>query len=450
MKQLMFLVSFFLVACSTGKKCPEVLSEYDHMEGYAKLHLPVTISAGNFEEYVDSKIPDTLYADRNAGGQGVDLEVLKNGRPSMDLNGRTAKVVIPLEIKAVRDLGFLKARADGKLFLTLVSVIDIDRNWELKTTTTVEKVDWEKEPKLKMAGLSLSVKGMIEKMIFSADNQIGGQLDQLISDEQPLVNLIEDLQPQFERAYSLDPEDRYFLQVIPKSAGVASFVKKDEFISSQAVIEADALLLKDSSQVSSGVENPVFEWADNKKSRYDLTAHISFSEEDIEALMREGVIGQEFIFRKKRVRIDQLYFDLQGGKIKVDVNLSGGIKGKVHFEGVPRWNDGKEELEFCDQELDIKVQYGVSRFLLWLFKGQIENIIAKKLKEGINDEIVARITEINEYLGNFRPSEKLTVSAEIYEYAIDPILVKDRRLKAGLNLNVRGHVTFETLKLLIE
>lgn len=450
MKLYHILVVFVIISCSTGKKCPDVLSEINHMEGYAQLHLPLSVDVDNFESYVDSKLPDTIYTDENAGGQGVALEVLKTGRPSIQLNGRTASIVLPLSIKADRDLGFLKAKADGQLFLTINSIIDVQSDWTLVTKSTVEKVEWVKEPKLKMAGLSLSVKGMVEKMIFSADNALADQLDAMIGEEQPLVKMIEGLTPQFNRSYPLDPEGQYFLQIVPEEAGIASFVESNESISTQVRLEAKAYMLKDSSSTREVNTSPVFDWADNKIAPYDLSTHLSIEESEIEDLMREAVIGETFIFRKKRVTLDQLYFDLQEKKIKVDAHMSGGIKGVIHFEGIPLWNERKGEIEFCNQEVDIQLQYGVSKMMVWLFKSQIENILAKKLREGVNDEIDKRIEEINSYLRDFKPSEKVSLNAEVYEHAIDPILVDNRRLKIGLNLNVRGKVNFDGLQLDIE
>ncbi|MDX1685657.1 MAG: DUF4403 family protein [Saprospiraceae bacterium] len=448
MKPYYWLIFILLVGCGPARKCPQQLSEVKYMEGLARLHIPISVDKENFENYVNSKIPDTLYADEDAGGQNIELVVLKTGRPSVDLNGRTSTVVIPMEIKAERDLGFLKARADGKMFMTLVSVIEIDTDWKLTTRTSVEKLDWVKEPRLKMAGLSMSVKGMVERMIFSTDNQLAGQLDQIIDDEQPLVNMINGLMPQFERSYPLDPDGRYYLQVIPNSAGIASFVENSERLSSQATIEATAYLLQDSNSIRTEVPRPFFEWADNKSSNYDLTTHLSFKDDEIEKLIRESLIGESFRFRKKDVKIDQVYFDLQDKKVKVDAHISGGIKGVLHFEGTPYWKD--DEIAFCDQSVDISIRYGVSKFLLWLFRSQIERIISKKIEQSMNEEIDKRIEEINSYLGDFQPSEKVRIEAEIFDHAIDPVSIYDRRLELGINLNVRGAIFFEELELLIE
>lgn len=420
------------------------------MEGFAQLHLPVSIDESTFNKFVDSKLPDTIYADANAGGQGVDLLVLKEGAPTVILNGKTASVQLPLSIKAKRDLGFLKASADGELILTLNSLIDVKEDWELTTNTSVENIEWIKEPKLKMAGMSLSVKGMVENLITGNGAQVTQQIDDLIKQEAPLQKMITSVRQEFARAFPLDPDKTYYLQVIPESAGLATFQNQSGRIKSLARIEAKTILLYDSSEVRSEVADPVFDWADGKKSEYHLSTHLSFQDEEIESLMRDATKGQTFIFRKKRITMDQIFFDLQDEKIKADVHLSGGVKGKVHFEGMPYWDKSKSKLEFCDQQIDVDIQYGISKFLLWMFGSQIERVMSNKLEDAINDEIEARINEINSHLSDYKASDKVQVKASIVDHAIDPIYVTGRLLQLGINLKVEGKVYFEDLEINIE
>jgi hypothetical protein len=439
-----------IVGCSSSRECPSQLSHLKFMKGFSKLHIPITVNKSELEEFVNKKIPDTIYMDKNAGGQGVDLEVFKNGKPSLSMDGRTAFITLPMTINAKRDLGFISAKAKGSLFLTLKTIVEIESDWKWTTITSIEEINWVEEPKLKMAGMSISVKSMVNKFIKTSSSELTGELDRQLTDSQPLQKLMSDIQPYFERSYALDPEGKYFLQIIPQMAGLSSLIESEGAFNTQVVVEANATMLKDSGDFQKEVPQPTFEWADNKTSDYDLSAHISFPGEDIETLLVNEMRGLEFDLNNKRVKIKQIYFSLQNKKIKVETVLGGSIAGKVYFEGTPFWDSRKEEIRFCDQEVEIKVDRGISKALLWLSKSKIESVIAKKLEKGINDEIEKRIAEINTYLKDFNPSPLLSVKADIYGYSLNPILVRNRHLEVGININVRGNVNFDSLNFLMQ
>ena len=450
MKYLLLICSFVIFGCSVQQTCPETKDDAEFMNGYSKLHVPIVISKLELEDFVNSKLPDTLYQDDDAGGQGIEVEVFKTGRPSLSVQGRSAELVLPLSIKAVRDLGFLKARAEGDLFLGLKTTVEINPDWTWKLSTEITKIDWVREPKLKMAGLNLSVKGIIERMLSGPQSPITEQLDEALTSSQLLKKFLDDVQPSFQRAYSLDPEERYFIQVLPKNAGLSSFTEEDGHFITQVVVEGEAILLEDTASFKTEVPHPIFEWADNKVADKDMTAHVSFRDKEIENLFRKEAIGQSFKFRGKRVTVDQIYFDLQDDKIKVDANVSGGIKGKVHFEGKPYWDENREEIEFCNQAVDMKLDYGFSKFLLWLAKPSIKKALANKVESSINEEIETRLEEINRYLKDFRPSKDVMIGAEIYSWSVNPIEISNRHLNFGINLQLRGQFSFQDLNFKIQ
>ena len=438
-----------MLGCSVTRDCSDNLADKKFMEGYSKLHIPISVGKVELEEFVNARIPDTLYTDDNAGGQGVELEIFKNGHPSLSVQGRSAFITLPLSIKAKRNMGFFSARATGALFITLKTDVEIDKNWKWTTETTVVEVNWVEEPKLKMAGMTLSVKNMVDKYLASSGTILTEELDRQLTEKQPLQKLLSDVHPHFQRAYALDPDGTYYLQIVPDKAGISSLIEEGGQLSTQVVIEATTSMLKDSAQTVSNVPTPEFAWADGRNSDHDLMTHLAVPEAEIAELLIDNLRGQEFLINKKRVKIKQVYFNLQDEKIKVETILGGSVGGKVYFEGRPFWDQRRGAMRFCDQEVDIRIDRGISKALLWIGRGRIEALIARKLEEGIEAEIKKRITEINTYLFDFHPSSILSMSAEIYDYSIDPILVRDRSLNMGLNINVRGEVSFEGLKFTI-
>ena len=143
------MVLFVVSSCGLTKNpCPSsAYNQSKMMSSDASIRLPLSVKMDDLQGYIRSKIPLILYKDDDAGGQGIDVEVLRAGDPELLVDGKILFLTLPVDIKATRDMGFLKARAAGSAFFRLKSEFDILPDWTLTTRTSLEGIDWEKDKK---------------------------------------------------------------------------------------------------------------------------------------------------------------------------------------------------------------------------------------------------------------------------------------------------------------
>lgn len=444
---IVIVMALLMQACGSLTPCRTDQNQF--MDAQAQIQINLSMSEDQLVEFANQLVPDTLFNDDDLGGQDIAVLVEKNGIPSLKLRDRTAQITLPLNILAERNMGFLRAKAEGSLFLTVSSTIDIQKDWSWSTQTVIDEVHWVKEPKLKVMGLQLSVGKMIEDYLTSNEKEITDQIDQAVKDNQLLQKAIQDARPSFERSYPLDPEGTFYIQAVPVRAGLSPFQVDGKQILLSTKLNGKAELLSDSSGMED-VADPDFYWIEPQDEPYNVFASVSLKEEEVARLIEEGALDQEFEFRGKKSKVRKVDVSLQDRKIKADVYLTGGIKGMIHFEGQPTWDKDDNELKFCRTEMETNIDKGLPKWLLWLGKGAVEKQIVKRMEKEINKEIEARIDEVNSHLKDYKLSPRMTVSGDIYDYDLDPLLIEDRMLKLGILANVRGKLAIDNLELRIE
>lgn len=443
---LWFSLLSVMLACNPSRQCDSVPKE-KFMNSLTSIHLDIQIPDNELQSWADTMLPDTLFQDDGMGDQNVDILVKKNGPPFLQLQGKTATAEIPLSIHAAKSLGFMKAAAEGSMILKLHSDIDISKDWTWSSQTSIDSIEWIEEPKLKVLGIKLSVKSMVDNYIKNSEAELTGQIDQAVTDNQLLKNVLGNAQPSFERSYAVDPDGQFFVQVFPQIAGMAPFENKRNTVHSAVGLRGMAILHMDSSQTSNQVDTPVYQWIHRDKEDHNISANIQLSEKDLQDVSRNLIKGETIEFRGKKSTIDQMNLTLQNKKVKADIYISGGIRGMVHFEGVPQWDHDRSQLEFCDADVQLQIEKGLPRFLIWLFKPLIRKKMIRELEDSINSEIDARIREINKYLKDYEIGPKFFMSASIRDHAIDPIQIEDKNLQMGVRMNVKGNMKVQGLKI---
>ena len=117
---------------------------------------------------------------------------------------RTLFIVVPLKIS-----GLVRAKMAGikmknqspveaEVNLHLSTTLSFDNRWNFISDSKIEKIDWVKEPKLKIAFVKVNLKGTIENMLEKKESQITSKADaavkQLLNTHKVVADIWRDIQ----------------------------------------------------------------------------------------------------------------------------------------------------------------------------------------------------------------------------------------------------------------
>lgn len=158
----------------------------------SSLNVPVYYVISDVEEMVNEKIgnqPKEAHVAINPKGDSLHLTITKFEPVTIEYDGkRSLTCRVPVDISGffrARKLGIVvknKTPIHAKVALTVTSKVWLDKTWNLKTRTKLDKVEWIEEPKLNVAGVKVNLRppmeGALEKhkeeIIAKLDGSVGG------------------------------------------------------------------------------------------------------------------------------------------------------------------------------------------------------------------------------------------------------------------------------------
>ena len=214
MRKLVFFALFFLIICA-GISCKRVKPEAPAASTLDTLlqpdisvfYVPVQYRVSGFQDFINEKIQGKFiskWINLNDKGDSLHLEVLKTREITLRRKDRTLFIVVPLKIS-----GLVRAKMAGikmknqspveaEVNLHLSTTLSFDNRWNLISDSKIEKIDWVKEPKLKIAFVKVNLKGTIENMLEKKESQITSKADaavkQLLNTHKVVADIWRDIQ----------------------------------------------------------------------------------------------------------------------------------------------------------------------------------------------------------------------------------------------------------------
>ena len=438
MKPIWFaLLCCLLMSCGSLKiPCHEVYLPMKRQ--ISKLYLPILIEKSSVAETLDRRLPIKIYDSQNDPSSDFDLIIERTGVPSLELTGKNVVMNVPLAIQASRELGFVKAKGDGKLFIKLSSDLNVDENWKMSTNTEVVGYEWIKEPKVSFAGISFSVKQIANRVIKEFSETATTQIDESLEEHQLLQQMKDSLLSFVQKPVVVDENLGLKVDIVPKSMSLSPFEFHNDFYKTAMDLEFETKISKDTA-LSPNIDDLKFEWLEDEIEQQDLQFHITIEDEWIEKISRDFLVGERFNLGKKEISIKQIYVDFARDKVRASVYIRGDYNGQINFEGKPTWDLPKEEIRFCDVVMDAKLNETRSKLVWWMFKRRIQNAVLHEMEQQFNDELRKWIFELNHWMKDMKFGEMVHLQGSVTDYTVSPIIVE----KKSISLVIRPEVSLD-------
>lgn len=164
------------------------------------LQIPLDYPVQDLKRMINRILPDTLVNDSidlNDNGDYLVLKVVPLG--NMMLNSYQNNLDASLPVKA---LVYIKKKfvafnfknkkpIELKLRLDLHTILSIDEAFDLRTTCTIQQIQWIEEPKMRVAGIKVNLKKTVDKQIEKNKVAIENAICQAINEAVPIKKEVE-------------------------------------------------------------------------------------------------------------------------------------------------------------------------------------------------------------------------------------------------------------------
>ena len=194
MKNYLLLLGLLAIAtsCKRVKPEPPPVSTLDTLiqPPVSVLYVPVQYQVSSFEKLLNEKIQGTFmkkWLRLNEKGDSLHLQISKPRRIALRRDLRTLYLDVPLHIsaKARVNAAGVKIRnedpVEADITIHLSSTLHLDEGWNMIADCKLMKIDWLKEPKLKLGFVNVPLRKPIESVIAGKEAVIIPQANKAIT-----------------------------------------------------------------------------------------------------------------------------------------------------------------------------------------------------------------------------------------------------------------------------
>ena len=444
------IVSIILlsISCKTSKPIrPE--ERYNSMKSNNRstVNIPVQLNLNELERTINREIDGLLYEDKDLAESqdGLMIKASKNGDIKLGVSDHQVRYKVPLSLWIKKSIGFTDVEAEGEITLDLTTQYEIDENWTLNTTTSVDQYEWQRQPVLKLGFVELPI-GMIGNAIVNRSKvTLAKLIDRQLKENFILKEYVTEAWRQVQKPVLISKEHQVWVKIKPYAVSMTPIATVDSLIKSTIAIES-------LTEVIMG-EEPSYEYQDTlppfsiqekvaDEFRVNLFTQIPFAR--AEEMAKKYIVGETFQQKGQKVKVENLDLYGQGDKIVVNASLSGSYNGSVYMIGRPEYNEKKNEIEVKDLKYELSTKNYLHKSLAWLFKKNIE----KKLVETMKFPLEANLQEIKgliqQHLEYYEVTPNIVLKGELDNLDIGHTVLNEEAIqviissKGRLNLELKN------------
>ncbi|GJM36053.1 MAG: hypothetical protein DHS20C18_50540 [Saprospiraceae bacterium] len=448
MKTVNFLILATLMSILACKstKLSQPMEQYDRFEEkVSRINIPVSVKIEELERTINQQIEGIIYEDDTFDdGDKMMVKAEKKSNISLRIDSQMVKYQVPLGLWIKYDLGLGKVSADAEITLDFSTAFVVNDNWTIETQTNVTGYEWQKKPRLSMAGLSIPV-GFVGNLILNRSREfIGRSLDEQVAQNLRLDTLIGDTWKQLFEPIPVAPEYNAWLVINPQKIGMTPLEAKDGAL--ESILKVDALptiILGDKPQVDIPQSLPPFHYEPGADDDIELHLKTEISYLEAERIAKNQLLGERFEQGKNAVTIEDIQLYGQGNNIVVNTRLSGSYNGSIFLTGKPVFNEKRGSIDVEDLNFTLETRNFLFKSAGWLLKSTIKNKIKDNLNFLLDYNLGEIESQIKEQLQDFEVTKGTKLKGELGKLGItNAYLTSDGiRLDIGINGKVKLQVS---------
>ncbi len=355
------------------------------------IRLPVHYRVSELQDMLNAKIKDTfikrwiVLSDKN---DSLYLEVTRNAEIEIKRKERTLFFKIPVRItgKFIAQLaGFRVKNAvpiEAEIILHMSTQLQLDATWNLVPESTIEKIEWIREPSLKVAFINVGLRKPIEKFLLENETQITDRADDVFRQRVNTRKVVQKLWWDIQKPIRIN---RHGVDVWLKAYGQNLKGRLDEtdpdLLSLQIELTAFVkLLIEGDSMPPSNPVLPKYVRNVVEKDSLEIFVHSQINFKRISNLLNRELDGKQLTASGYSATIKEIeVYGTKDNGLAIQMRVKGDVNGKVYFRGKAAFDSLNNTFGVKDFDFDIESESALVSSAGWLLHTAALEMIAEKL-----------------------------------------------------------------------
>ena len=350
--------------------------------------MPVRIPLAEVSKMINSSVKDLIfednsYEDNNNDQFKVKVWKTKPIRLVGDVNNKIF-IEVPLKIWAEKGLGTLGVytyqETTFETVMYFVTSMEFKNNWTVATKTNANGFKWVLKPVLDFGKIKIPITGLVEKSLKQQQTEFCKTIDEQMAQQLNFQKYAVMAWNSFSQPFKISDEYNTWLKVTPTNVNVSPLKFYGDAIDTTLGIdvfsETFTGIKPEASQPIRTAMNFNFVPLLNDGFILQTTSNIPFSEAT--EIAKKTFLDKEFDVRDSKVKITDIKVYHKEGKVMIEAQTEGYVKGKSFISGVPVYDSQKRKIVLSQTKFKLKTTNILQKAVSVMFQGKIIKMIEEE------------------------------------------------------------------------
>ncbi|MGD1845042.1 MAG: DUF4403 family protein [Salibacteraceae bacterium] len=400
------------------------------------LEAPIALGMDQLEDLINRKVKGAIFTDKQLGkSKGLQLDLEKAGDIELSPTDDHMNWKVPLLIR-VKGKRKESEKVQFQMVLHLASLLDLNTDWQLVTTTRLKSITWIKRPIVDFELFELDLTGFVENYFRNNQKELLGQIDQAILQNVNLKPTIEKVWNELQKPIRINKSyEEVWLHIRPEQI----FQGPVAFYSDQLLIRARVTAwLKTEVGTPKGqdalVALPALMKGKTASRDFDLYLNSWWPYQRMNELLKDSLMGKTLEVEGHELKVKAMELSGSGQRLVLKLTTEGDVDGTLYLSGMPVFEPESALLRLQSVEFDVNTEDVFLSVADWLFHDSFKASLEKKLAFPIGTSIDQLPELIQGALSQGKLGERVNVSIDEMEVAPMALVVGEK----GLHTQIRG------------
>lgn len=399
----LLLLLFTFAACKTSslptEKPAETYSAFNYEPVVSTISLPVEMKVTALEALLNRQLTGLIYEDNSLDDNGGDNIMVKawkkeNIKLGFEKGQFSYRVPLKLWIKAgwkISQFGITLSdyrELNAEIALKFSSSVVVNRDWTVTTVTTSDGYEWLSKPTLKIGPVDLPITFIADMIIKYNTATINSAIDEGLQQSLDLKTNALQAWTEIQKPMLLSEEYGLWLRISPKTIAAMPISGGKGIIKHTSAIQGVAECFT-GKEPPSRINRVLPELQTASKLPDDFLANVVsyIGYEYLDSITRLMLVNTSYTFGKKKITINGVSVYGNENKMIIATDVSGSIKGKLYFAGIPIYRIADSSIILKDLQFSVQTRNVLLKSASWLANSGIEKMIGKSMAYPVGADI---------------------------------------------------------------
>ncbi len=414
--------------------------------------MPIEYSVDSLTKIINTKVTGTFlkkWIVLNTKNDSLYIELTKTGAIKTRWDKTTLHYTFPVKVsgKFIKRMAGIKFKntqpVDMSLILHLQSVVKIGNDWDLQTTSTLKKIEWIKDPSLKIAMFQINLRKKTEEAITKNQDELIAKMDETLGSLLNTKKVIAKIWTDIQKPIRINKHgEEVWLKPYANDLR-AKLIQRNGMLTLLAELEADVhTVVSGDSFPASNTRLPKFKAkrSDNDSLQIFLLATLPFKK--INEILNAELRGKKIEASGYSSTLKRIWAYGTDNGIALRLELKGDASGKIYARGKPEYNPETHQFIITDFGYDLDTENALVNSANWLLRENTLSLIQDKLSVDALPYIEQLPGIIENAIDGSKTGEKIDLNIEALHVKPKEILITKDHIqilivgygKASINL----------------